>query len=434
MKKTTIVIFLFLLCSIAESGTWIPTGSLPSNCAIFTMTGTAAGDVLIFDYNASCVMKKPAGSNNWISSGLNGRKVRFLTTAPNGDVYAISGTGAYIINAYTSIHRSTDNGATWEDVFYRATPYSNSIGGAMVFLPDNSIMAAFPFQKGPTIGDYVTTMMCKSTNGGNSWFMTDSLQLGWPNGMIQINENKVFLGSSYDGIFYATLSGNHWWPVDTTAHFFGSRYTTDIVRSREGTIYAPISRKVQRSYDNGVTFSVLPIPSANPNASINSICAVSDNEVYIATDDEKVYLSTNAGNNWQLIINGLPAATETLYLKLIDNKLYLGTYKYGVYYYQPDGVSVSNENTSVNGFTLNQNYPNPFNPSTKISFAIPKSSFVNLTVFDMIGRSVSVLMNENKPAGNYEVNFDASDLSGGVYFYKLQTGDFTETRKMILTK
>jgi hypothetical protein len=121
-------------------------------------------------------------------------------------------------------------------------------------------------------------------------------------------------------------------------------------------------------------------------------------------------------------------------LKIIGGKLFAGTYAYGVYYYDPDAVSVSNGNTIVNEFDLKQNYPNPFNPSTKISFSITKSSFVRLSVYDMIGREVSVLINENKPVGNYEINFDASALSGGVYFYKLQTEGFTETKKMTLSK
>lgn len=431
MKKTTIVIFLLLLTGIIKADTWLPTGPLPGNCAIFTMTGTASGDIIIADYN-STLHKKMAASNTWIPSGLAGRKIRFLTTAPNGDIYAISGTGAYVIGAYTAIHRSTDNGATWEDVFYRATPYSNSIGGAMVFLPDNSIMAAFPFQKGPTIGDFVTTMMCKSTNGGNSWFMTDSIALGWPSGMIQVSENKVFLGTTYDGIFYASLSGNHWWPVDTTAHFFGSRYTTNVIKTQTGKIFTAISRKVMRSDDNGETFLSYTTPS--PNASINALCVKSDNEVYIATDDRKIYLSTDMGSSWQTAMTGLPVNALVNSLGIIDGKLYAGSYSFGVYYLSPNAVSISNENKFVNGFALNQNFPNPFNPSTKISFAISKSSFVNLTVFDMIGRTVSILMNENKPAGNYEVNFNASDLTGGIYFYKLQTENFTETKKMILTK
>ncbi|MBK6913705.1 MAG: T9SS type A sorting domain-containing protein [Ignavibacteriales bacterium] len=85
-------------------------------------------------------------------------------------------------------------------------------------------------------------------------------------------------------------------------------------------------------------------------------------------------------------------------------------------------------------FTLLQNYPNPFNPSTTIKFQVPNSSFVNLKVYDILGRKVATLVNEEKPVGSYEVNFDASQLSSGIYFYKLQAGSYVETKKMTLLR
>jgi len=102
----------------------------------------------------------------------------------------------------------------------------------------------------------------------------------------------------------------------------------------------------------------------------------------------------------------------------------------------PDSITNvnSNENGLVNDFKLEQNYPNPFNPSTKIKYSIPQSEFVSLKVFDILGNAVATLANEEKSAGNYEVNFNAATLSSGIYFYKLQAGSFVETKKMILMK
>jgi len=85
-------------------------------------------------------------------------------------------------------------------------------------------------------------------------------------------------------------------------------------------------------------------------------------------------------------------------------------------------------------YDLHQNYPNPFNPNTKIKFVIPKSSFVNLKVYNVLGKEAATLVNEEKPAGNYEVEFNATDLPSGIYFYRLQAGDFIETKKMILLR
>jgi len=85
-------------------------------------------------------------------------------------------------------------------------------------------------------------------------------------------------------------------------------------------------------------------------------------------------------------------------------------------------------------YSLSQNYPNPFNPVTKINFAIPKQSFVTIKVFDILGREVKTLINENKSAGNYIVEFNASTLASGVYYYRIEAGDFRDVKKMILIK
>ena len=85
-------------------------------------------------------------------------------------------------------------------------------------------------------------------------------------------------------------------------------------------------------------------------------------------------------------------------------------------------------------FELYQNHPNPFNPSTRIKYTLTTDDFVNLTVYNALGKTVSVLVDEQKPAGNYEIQFDASDLPSGVYFYRLETNDFTNTKKMMLIK
>ncbi|MCW9065935.1 MAG: T9SS type A sorting domain-containing protein [Ignavibacteriaceae bacterium] len=100
------------------------------------------------------------------------------------------------------------------------------------------------------------------------------------------------------------------------------------------------------------------------------------------------------------------------------------------------------KNELPSGFNLSQNYPNPFNPSTAIKYTIPsviasgtkQSQFVTLKVYDLLGNEVVTLINEEKSAGSYEVNFNAAGLPSGIYFYKLQAGSFIETRKMVLLK
>jgi hypothetical protein len=115
----------------------------------------------------------------------------------------------------------------------------------------------------------------------------------------------------------------------------------------------------------------------------------------------------------------------------------------GIELFTPESVSTSvNEMIMPSGFVLNQNYPNPFNPATTISYALPVRSNVTLKIYDALGREVSVLINEEKPAGEHQVIFDAKNLASGVYFYRLQVNQlsrgqsstFTETKKLVLLR
>jgi hypothetical protein len=83
-------------------------------------------------------------------------------------------------------------------------------------------------------------------------------------------------------------------------------------------------------------------------------------------------------------------------------------------------------------YTLSQNYPNPFNPTTNITYTIPQFSFVTFKVYDVLGNEIATLVNEEKRAGSYEVEFDGTDLTSGIYFYRLQANDYIEAKKMVL--
>jgi len=102
----------------------------------------------------------------------------------------------------------------------------------------------------------------------------------------------------------------------------------------------------------------------------------------------------------------------------------------GTYVTDINEINISNLNT----FLLAQNYPNPFNPVTTIKYQIPKISFVTLKIYDVLGNEITTLVNQEKPSGRYEVEFDALALPSGIYFYKLQAGSFVQTKKMVLMK
>jgi hypothetical protein len=118
------------------------------------------------------------------------------------------------------------------------------------------------------------------------------------------------------------------------------------------------------------------------------------------------------------------------------------SFPFGVYTYRAFKYDLTNGVTGIQPvnseipetYKLMQNYPNPFNPSTKIKFQLPKQGFAKIEVFDEMGRSVKTLLNENMQAGNFEVDFNAENIPSGVYFYRLSTKEFSDTKKLILIK
>jgi hypothetical protein len=102
--------------------------------------------------------------------------------------------------------------------------------------------------------------------------------------------------------------------------------------------------------------------------------------------------------------------------------------------YDPNPVSVNQEKEAVYSFTLSQNYPNPFNPASNIGFTISDFGFVSLKVYDVLGNEIATLVNEEKPAGNFEAEFNGRGLPSGIYFYQLKINNYIETKKMILLK
>ncbi|HKB86446.1 MAG TPA: T9SS type A sorting domain-containing protein, partial [Ignavibacteriaceae bacterium] len=105
-----------------------------------------------------------------------------------------------------------------------------------------------------------------------------------------------------------------------------------------------------------------------------------------------------------------------------------------LYHHYIVGVDDNNHNPLPTEFKLFQNYPNPFNPATKIRWQLPVSSWQTLKIYDVLGNEIVKLVDEYKPAGSYEIEFNASSLPSGVYFYKIHAGSFVQTKKMILLK
>ena len=149
------------------------------------------------------------------------------------------------------------------------------------------------------------------------------------------------------------------------------------------------------------------------------------------------------GNEWQRIgfIEGYGTTSESNEYSFINNitDINIRLIKYRLKQMDFDGSYEYSEEVLVNNpapadYTLQQNYPNPFNPVTTISYSLPLKSEVELVIYNALGEEVMKLANEEKEAGRYSVDFNASNLSSGIYFYRLKAGKFVETKKMVLMK
>ena len=172
------------------------------------------------------------------------------------------------------------------------------------------------------------------------------------------------------------------------------------------------------------------------NFQIYSFCFVDSLEGFLCGADGKILKSTDGGINWIPSYSGTEQNFHSINFVNHNTGWVVGA-KSTIMKTSTGGISFVSDNhftNEIQDFNLSQNYPNPFNPTTTISYQISQRGLVTLKVYDVLGREVATIVNEEKISGSYEIKFDGSDLSSGVYFYKLQAGSFVQTRKMIYLK
>jgi hypothetical protein len=142
--------------------------------------------------------------------------------------------------------------------------------------------------------------------------------------------------------------------------------------------------------------------------------------------------STNSGENW---VSEYASSGKTFYSLFIvnENNIWCAG-SGGVIVAKRLPTGISGTFTEINEYKLYENYPNPFNPTTKIKFDVVKSGTVRIMVYDITGREIQTLVNERLQPGTYETTFDGSQLTSGVYFYRMVTDGYSETKRMILVK
>lgn len=274
----------------------------------------------------------------------------------------------------------------------------------------------------------------KSTNYGATW---DSSGLtGMRVTALAITGNYIFAGtnssSTPKGIYISTNGGANW-----TQSSLNNKVITSF--AIQGTnIYASTYNQnpsgVYISTNFGATWTI----TALNNKLVNNVYSY-DNKLFAGVYNGGVYYSSNNGATWKTKNEGFPPASlPSVYCFAVANGyIFEGNYGWSVwrrsYSETIDIKQLSNE--VPDGYILEQNYPNPFNPTTSINFSLPKESILSLIIYDASGKEIQRLLNNEKTkAGVYEIKFNGNNLTSGLYFYRLEAGDFISTKKMIFVK
>ena len=278
----------------------------------------------------------------------------------------------------------------------------------------------------------------RSNDNGENWEQINNGLTDIEITVTAINSKDViFIGTYSAGIFYSTNSGDQWHKIQNTA--IGNSRITTLKIVENDQIYVGlwnVDGKLYRSTDDGASWNIV---EREYNRYINAFEIVWNQYGFIGSNNGIQRYSIES-NIWTYIPEDVVHPllenrwVRTL-LKADDGYIYAGTDAAGVFRSRnPIVSSIENRPGYLSEFHIYQNYPNPFNPTTKIKYQIPKISFVTLKVYDVLGSEIATLVSEEKPVGNYEVEFDGSGLTSGVYFYQLKTEGFVETKKMILMK
>jgi photosystem II stability/assembly factor-like uncharacterized protein len=380
-----------------------------------------------------------ADENNGYAGGSSGRLMNTtdggttwtqLTTNNTSTIYDLwvfDANTAFIVGSSGNAQKTTDGGATWTNVF--------------VGIPGSLFSIEF-YDADPNIGyiagyDSPTPTLARTTDMGDTWtplvLPASFEQFGSAWGLGIVDPNTLWVSEVGGGIFYTNDTGATWTVMDQVGS--NGLYDISIVGSdmwlcgSGGTIL------------KGFSDPVIPVELTSFSA------AVSGNDVMLSwntateTNNSGFQVERKLNDTWERIgfVEGKGTTTNPASYNFTDSPNSSGSVYYRLKQIDFDGSFEYSNVVEVNiaqpnVFALDQNYPNPFNPTTTIKYSIAEQTQVSLKIYDILGNEITTLVNEVKQAGIYNIEYDASSLSSGVYFYELAAGQFISAKKMVILK
>lgn len=412
MKKVLGFIFVFLINSSSFlQAQWVQTNYLFNDPPISIVVNGSN----IFMASGNRVYLSTNNGISWtnVSSGLPNIYICCLAT--NGN-YVFAGTFG------GGIYRTTDNGNNWTNVtsnFQSQYTYSNIVYS--IIANDSTIFAG------------TREKIIISRDRGNTWKDVNSSFAGTNVRSFAISGTNIIASNYECEIYLSSNNGVDWKLISYGLPRGTSGYGAPLTISGNNFITG-IEGKIYLSTDSGASWNYISLNLQD--YSIQNFVSKGPN-VFVGRIDG-IYISSDNGKTWGPINYIL--YKNIFCLAVSDSNIFAGAYaEHGQFAVFRRPLSelityIKDNKSNFPNFFLDQNYPNPFNPTTNISYSIPQSANVTLKVYDLLGREVVELVNGEKNPGRYEVRFDGSNLTSGVYFYRLTAGSFSQTKKLLLIK
>ena len=423
IKATKWIITFLVFFYIPLNGQWIKK-SFPSNENLFVVrfVSPEVGWVL----GSKHIFKTTDAGSTWLAKDSVWSVWRGL--------YAFDDSTVIYFDYKRGIRRTSDGGNSW----YTA---DSTIKDIVSF---NFVNPNLLFASGGS-GD--SSSVYKTTNKGKTWSKIFNDYLGkysWDFEKVSFIDSLKGWAATYGGEIFSTTDGGYNWTFqDSTATNYHRTPLKDIQFTTADSGWAVGGLTgfsiILRTTDGGKTWNDSLNPANITYCSLREIYMLNSKiGWFTGTNNGPSFIAktTDGGNTWMdetpkdeyLGFESIAMVNESIGYLVGDEGRYYTTNNGGI-------TGVDNNNRSlVNQFLLGQNYPNPFNPTTTIQYSIPKESFVTIKVYNILGKEIATLVDERKAIGNYSVIFNSNDLSSGIYFYKLISGTYSATKKMIILK
>ncbi len=435
MNKILYILFFFFSFSVISlADTWTPITNLPSDLK--------PRRVFVYDngYVVSGKVYKSTG-DNFGAYRYNGQNYELLYRAMYYNVsFDVSPMGSYAISYNTPPYYVTAtafnlNNTTWGIQTSMGQPVAIS---SRIFLLDTN---KFCVGASNVFGEKVIASVFPNNNFSQTVIGANLLALKFINQTLGygIFSSQATNGNQDIKLYKTIDAGDHWTIImDIGEKPAIMQFPSDISFIDNNRGYMNVDSLLYFTTNSGLNWNLI----SNFTGSIMDAYFTDSNLGYAVTKTgESVYQlvkTINHGQSWNLEMNIgiLPAETYGYSGHVLHgNGNIILVVSDSTVYHRTEITGTGEVNTQIpNRFVLKQNYPNPFNPATVIKYFIPKQTMVKIKIYDINGKKINELINSSQTAGNHEVTFNGTNLSSGTYFYKIEAGEFTETKKMILIK